>query len=69
MRNQRKAKTEEIEITQEMIDAGVASFRSNYDPRFSSDADLVEEIFVSMFDAWLNRREASLQKDMNLCLS
>jgi hypothetical protein len=38
---------DEIEITPEMIEAGVAAYRDR-DSRFMRDRDIVEDIFISM---------------------
>ena len=45
---------EEIEITLEMIEAGVRAYRER-DSRFMLDRDIVEEIFIAMAEAQANR--------------
>jgi hypothetical protein len=40
----------EIEITPEMIEAGMRAYR-NRDSRFMLDRDIVEDIFMSMMEA------------------
>jgi hypothetical protein len=46
----KEANVENVEITDEMIKAGVRAYRAR-DSRFMLDRDIVEDIFISMMEA------------------